>query len=199
MEKAIVVRPMVEKEARECVDRINTNMKDVRYLILDLYEREGWSALGYDNWRECVSAEFKQGENYLYRQLEVAQVEKNILPIGKTTIPESQLRPLVSLRNNPDQQREAWQQAVSTAPDGKVTAAHVTKIVKEMTTKETIIELPHHNNHHDKKEELISPEFQSAFDMMVVELKNARAMKWRDTSHKGAIGLMQILLNIAEQ
>jgi CHASE3 domain sensor protein len=44
---------------------------------------------------------------------------------------EYQIRPLVKL--SPDQQREAWQQAVATAPDGKVTAAHVAKIVKEMT------------------------------------------------------------------
>lgn len=60
--------------------------------------------------------------------------------IGNAPINERQARPLMALE--PDQQREAWQQAVSTAPNGKVTAAHVTKIVKEMTTKETVIEIP---------------------------------------------------------
>jgi len=132
-----VVRLMIYKEARECVDEINSSMNNVRHLVLDLYDREGWTALGYQSWRECVTGEFKQSENYLYRQLEVAQVEKNILPMGKTSdqIPERQLRPLVSLRDNPAVQREAWQMAVSTAPDGKITAAHVSKIVKEMTKK----------------------------------------------------------------
>jgi len=37
----IAVRPMIYKEARECVDDINTNMNSFRALILDLYEREG--------------------------------------------------------------------------------------------------------------------------------------------------------------
>ena len=46
-------------------------------------------------------------------------------------ITEYQIRPLSKLE--PAQQREAWQKAVDTAPDGKVTAAHVSKVVKEIT------------------------------------------------------------------
>jgi hypothetical protein len=69
----------------------------------------------------------------ILHHFEAAQVQKNILPIGKKDIPESQLRLLVSLKDNPGQQRNAWQKAVATAPDGKVTAAHVQKVVKEMT------------------------------------------------------------------
>jgi len=38
--------------------------------------------------------------------------------LGK--IPEGQLRPLSKIKN-PTQQREAWQQALDTAPDGKGT------------------------------------------------------------------------------
>lgn len=132
---ALTVRPMIYKEARECADTINTNMNDVRHLVLELYEREGWAALGYKTWRECVTAEFKQGERHLYEQLEAAQTERNICAIAQN-IPESQLRPLTKLRNEPEKQREAWQQAVATAPDGKVTAAHVYKIVKGMTNQE---------------------------------------------------------------
>jgi len=48
----------------------------------------------------------------------------------KAEIPESQLRPLTKLRNKPDQQREAWQKVVETAPEGKVTAAHVSDFPK---------------------------------------------------------------------
>lgn len=123
---------MIYKEARECVDRINTNMNDVRHLVLDLYERDGWTALGYKTWRECAAAEFNQSQPYLYQQLEAAQTEKNIYAVAEN-IPERQLRPLTKLRDNPAQQREAWQQAVATAPDGKVTAAIVSRVVKEMT------------------------------------------------------------------
>ncbi|MEI7636016.1 MAG: hypothetical protein WCJ37_01810 [Syntrophus sp. (in: bacteria)] len=94
MNAAIAIRPMIHKEARECVDKINANMNNVRALILDLYERDGWTALGYETWRECVTAEFKQNQRYLYYQLEAAQTEKNICTIvQKEQIPEGQLRP----------------------------------------------------------------------------------------------------------
>jgi hypothetical protein len=125
---------MTCQEARECVKRINSNMDNIRSLVLDLYERRGWSALGYDNWRECVTAEFEHKERYLYYQLEAAQAEKNICTIVQShKLPESQLRPLIKLKDNPEKQREAWQRAVETAPAGKVTAAHVYKVVKDMT------------------------------------------------------------------
>ena len=133
----LTIRKMTDKEARECVVKINTNMTNIRSLVLELYEREGWSAMGYASWRECVVKEFKQGQAYLYRQLEAAQTERNISTIVEKTdsIPESQLQPLTKLRNNPEKQKEAWQQAVDTAPDGKVTAAHVASVVKGMTEK----------------------------------------------------------------
>jgi hypothetical protein len=117
---------MSVQEARECITRINSNLIDTRTLILDLYERQGWKALGYKNWRECAVTEFNQSQQYLYRQLEAAKAEKNISPIGEK-IPESQLRPLTHLE--PEQQREVWQKAVETAPKGKVTAKHVEETV----------------------------------------------------------------------
>ncbi len=51
----VVIRLMNITEARECVRKINFALTDTRALVLDLYEREGWSALGYKSWNECVS------------------------------------------------------------------------------------------------------------------------------------------------
>jgi hypothetical protein len=126
-----VVRRMTDKEARECVAKINSKMNNVRSLIFDLYEREGWSAMGYGSWRECVVAEFKQGQSYLYRQLEAAQLEKIISPVGENEIPERQLRPFTKLKD-PDLQRAAWQKAIEIAPEGKVTASLVKKAVNSV-------------------------------------------------------------------
>lgn len=142
MENAIVIRPMIYKEARECVDQINTNMNNVRHLVYDLYVREGWAALGYGNWRDCVTAEFKFKQSHVYELLDAAKTEINISATAEN-IPESQLRPLTKLRDNPEAQRTAWQKAVETAPDGKVTAAHVSKVVKE------IIGEPHQSQKED--------------------------------------------------
>jgi len=47
-----------------------------------------------------------------------------ILPIN-----EAQARPLTQL--DPEQQREAWAWAVETAPDGKITGAHVQSVIDE--------------------------------------------------------------------
>lgn len=133
------VRMMVFKEARECADRINAGINNVRRDVLELHDRDGWSALGYKSWTECVQREFKQAERYIFYQFKAGQIEQNLNDSAKSnctivqlgSIPEGQLRPLARLE--PSQQREAWQKAVETAPEGKVTAAHVSKIVKEIT------------------------------------------------------------------
>jgi len=65
--------------------------------------------------------------------LEAAKAERAISPLGeKGQIPERQLRPLTQLE--PDQQVEAWEEAVETAPNGKVTAAHVARVVEKVVT-----------------------------------------------------------------
>ena len=69
-----------------------------------------------------------------YYLIDAAKVEKNLS--NTFDIAPSSLRQtiaLAKLNDNPAQQREAWQKAVETAPDGKVTAAHVSKVVKELT------------------------------------------------------------------
>jgi site-specific DNA-methyltransferase (adenine-specific) len=65
-------------EARRLVRRIVGHLDTARALILELYEREGWRALGYNSWRSCVAAEFGQSQSNLYRQLEAARAEREI-------------------------------------------------------------------------------------------------------------------------
>lgn len=69
---------------------------------------------------------------HVHRQIAAAQVAGNLLPIGNTPLPtaESQTRPLAQLPE--DEQAEAWQRAVETAPNGRVTASHVQDVVDEM-------------------------------------------------------------------
>jgi hypothetical protein len=118
------IQTLTQVQARSLVERIRSHINDARALVLELHEKEGWKALGYDSWRECVVAEFEQSQAYLYRQLNAAQVERNISPIGENKpIPESVLRPLASLP--PAQQREAW--SAATAENPKPTAAEVEK------------------------------------------------------------------------
>ena len=69
----------------------------------------------------------------VYQFIDSVNVIENVRNCAQNeTLPmnESQARPLSKLKDNPEVQREAWQKAVETAPEGKVTAAHVQKVVK---------------------------------------------------------------------
>ena len=128
---------MTRDEARTCADKINGCINDARALVLELYERKGWKALGYDSWEHCVTAEFERSRSYLFRQLAAAKVERELSPIGDIgSIPESQLRPLAPLPA--PQQREAWSKAVDSAPNGKPTAKHVERAVAEVKATRTV-------------------------------------------------------------
>lgn len=69
----------------------------------------------------------------LMRGAEVVDNLKNPTIVGVLPLSESHARPLTRLE--PDQQITAWQRAVDTAPDGKITAGHVQNIVDEMQGK----------------------------------------------------------------
>lgn len=69
--------------------------------------------------------------NYLIQAAEVMENLGTIVPIPTN---ESQVRPLTTLE--PDEQKLVWQVVEETAPDGKITAAHVKSVVdvlKEVT------------------------------------------------------------------
>lgn len=64
------------------------------------------------------------------RLIAAAEAVENLEPVG-SILPtsESQVRPIAQLE--PAAQREVWQRAIETAPNGKVTAAHVQNVVEE--------------------------------------------------------------------
>jgi hypothetical protein len=126
------VKKMNADEAKECVRKIKVGLESLRNLILDLYERKGWQALGYKSWRECVTSEFPQRQRYLYYELKAAQTERNLDLHPGANIPEKHLRPLSRLED-PEQQKEAWKKAVETAPESVVTGQIVEEIVEKMT------------------------------------------------------------------
>ena len=69
------------------------------------------------------------GKSNAHELIAGAKVVKNLSGIPDTPLPTSasQVRPLAKLE--PEEQQQAWQEVVETAPDGKVTAAHVQQVV----------------------------------------------------------------------
>jgi len=125
-----ILRPLSPKEARYVCDQIKYNERSNRQLLLVLWEGEGWRALGYKSWRECVAEEFQQSQRHCYQLLAAAQVGRNLCAIAQNPddIPESHLRPLAKLE--PELQVQAYQEALAEVGENRrLTGDKVKKVV----------------------------------------------------------------------
>jgi|JI10StandDraft_1071094.scaffolds.fasta_scaffold230928_2 hypothetical protein len=79
----------------------------------------------FGTFEDYCQSRWSMSRVHAHRMMEAATVTNNLLPIGNIPLPatESQARPLTKLE--PEMQQVVWQRAVETAPNGKVTAAHV--------------------------------------------------------------------------
>lgn len=127
----IITATMSANEARAALDQIERHLDQVRHhvtemrqLAYDLKERQGWKALGYTSLAACLHDRFGNiGTAHIYRLIDAAQTEQNLLGEITGQIPERQLRTLV--KYDAETQRALYQIAQRTAPDGKVTASHI--------------------------------------------------------------------------
>lgn len=135
---AIDITPMTEEEARQCADAIKGNLESLRSMLLDLQRRRGWEALGYSSWRECATSEFGQSQAYVYRLVQAAEVEENLVSSQISTIVETDSIPINQLSElaklPPEQQAEGLQKAneLAIAERKPRTAAHVAKAVRSI-------------------------------------------------------------------
>lgn len=96
----------------------------------------------YKTFEEYCLNRWEMSRRSAYRLIEAASVYENVthgsqIPENVThgshfkILPanERQVRPLATL--TPEQQRQAWAKAVSTAPGGKVTSGHVAQVARE--------------------------------------------------------------------
>lgn len=91
----------------------------------------------YGTFEEYCKSKWGFERAHAYRLIKASEVVENLSPIGDIPKTEAVVRPLTSLP--PDQQREVYQKAVETAPEGKVTAKHIEETVQEYKHTETHI------------------------------------------------------------
>lgn len=127
--KAVQI-PLSSNEARRLVSRINNQSADVRTLVLQMHDGQGWKALGYQSWKACVEGEFVFGRQYAYRLLEAAQVEQRVSPVGDTKLRETHVRELAVAPLT--RQADVYAAAVKSAPPTGLTAEHIRSTVKSM-------------------------------------------------------------------
>ncbi len=86
--------------------------------------------VGYGTFEDYCRQRWGIARRTAYQLVDAAEVYGNVRNCAQT-LPanEAQARPLVMLRD-PEQQREAWRESVETAPEGRVTAAHVARVVE---------------------------------------------------------------------
>lgn len=119
------VRLMTADEARACVAQIRAGLENVRLLLLDLHEREGWRALGYDSWRACAAAEFSLTQSRAYQLLDAAKVDRILSTfVENGPMPETHARELAPLKDDPDAVRQVYAE-VRDAAGGRPTQRDV--------------------------------------------------------------------------
>jgi len=194
--------PMSKEEARDKTEQIRTNIASTRYLLLEMHDREGWKVLGYGSWREYGQIEFGYSERRIYQLALAARVEKNLCTIVQKDKPilEGQLRPLTKL-GTPELQQEAWQKAVETAPDGKITARHVSKVVGEIMHENIRKEVGKKGKKMRQiidETERMDEDFKHAFDAFYWEVQRVRMEDWKTTSKEAALRCVKITKDLIE-
>ena len=74
---------MTLEEARETDRLIKRHINTTRYLLLDMRDRQGWKALGYESFKEYGEKELGYSEVHVYRLVDAAEIA---LQIGANTI-----------------------------------------------------------------------------------------------------------------
>ena len=80
--------------------------------------------------------------NYANKMIGAAEAAASLGTFVPTPATESQARPLTKIKD-PAEKRAIWTEAVQTAPNGKVTAAHVERVVHEHIERKETQQEPH--------------------------------------------------------
>jgi len=93
----------------------NSRLYRERYSTFEIYLQARWPELS---------------SRRAYQLMEAATVVQNVNHGSQMPTSERHVRPLAKLE--PEQQRIAWERALESAPNGKVTAAHVQRVVDQL-------------------------------------------------------------------
>lgn len=71
----------LSKEIKTAVFDANSKIEHAGRLLLDFRDREGWKALGYENWDTCIESEFQSthgGRRHIFKLIQNAKVIENV-------------------------------------------------------------------------------------------------------------------------
>ena len=156
---------MTEQEARQAINEIRGGINSIRARIYDLDRRKGWKALGYRSFTACCMEEFPElHERTIRQQLAAAKVETTLKELGAIApntaeLPETHLRPLVSVKNDDEVLAAAFTKAQELAKDeneGRLTEALVRRAVEETRSSSRAGDLAWSQSELDRKEQVLA-------------------------------------------
>ena len=137
----------------------------------------------YATFEEYCREKWHFSKTHANRLISSAEVADNLTPMGVIPQSERSIRPLSPLP--PQEQREVYQEAVRTAPEGKVTAKHVGEIIEQRK--------PRLANYPASK---ISARFNEAFLKFAEEIKRENLNGWKETGRAEARNMIENLLSM---
>jgi hypothetical protein len=117
---------------RQRLDKLETIIRqslqtfiDVGRALLEVRDRKLYELRNYATFETYCRHHLEISRQRGYQLMDAAEVVKNLSTAVDTPVPtnEAQARELTDLK--PEQQREVWNEALKTAPSGKLTAGHV--------------------------------------------------------------------------
>ncbi len=115
-------------ECEQVIERGLNTFVEVGAALLEIRDNRLYKD-NYSTFEEYCRERWGMVRRQADRLIQSAEVAENLRPIGLIPANEAQARPLVGLL--PEQQVQVWQEAIETAPEGKVTAAHVQEVVRK--------------------------------------------------------------------
>jgi len=152
----------------------------------------------YSTFEDYCKDRWDMSHQHADRLIGSSNVIENVTPVGVKPANERQTRPLTKLK--PEQQQEAWEKVVKTAPEGKITARYVSKVVSEIK-KDTTIKGVKKNEAKAmsiNKNELIDEEVKQTFNAFYYEIQRAKMEKWKNTSKEAALYLVELTKDLIE-
>jgi len=118
-------------ELEETIQKNLTAFYEVGFALMQIRDNRLYREI-YGTFEEYCKEKWDISRPRAYELMKAAEVKDNLS--ATADIPERHLRPLTRIKD-PEQQREVYQKAVETAPDGKLTAKHVEETVSKMNKK----------------------------------------------------------------
>jgi protein gp37 len=117
-------------ELERIIDRGQAAFVEVGNALLEI-RKDRLYRIEFDTFEDYCRERWEMARRTAYQLMSGAEVFENVRNCAQSNpTHESQMRPLTQLE--PEEQRSVWQRAQGTAPDGKITAAHVKAVIEHV-------------------------------------------------------------------